>query len=85
MGVGKWVLTDLMQAPTTLYSQVGNARDAYTDAVNAAPAANLSNYAEIIRSMIPGTNSSSTTSSGGTSTAKSALGGAASGAAMGLS
>ena len=77
------VLTDLMQAPTTLYSQVGNARDAYTDSVNAAPAANLSNYAEIIRSMIPGTNSSSTTSGGGTSRTKSALGGAASGAAIG--
>ena len=77
------VLTDLMQAPTTLYSQVGNARDAYTDSVNAAPAANLFNYAELIRSMIPGTNSSSTTSGGKTSTAKSVLGGAASGAAMG--
>ena len=77
------VLTDLMQAPTTLYSQVGNALDAYTDSVNAAPAANLSNYAEIIRSMIPGTNSSSTTSGGGTSRTKSVLGGAASGAALG--
>ena len=77
------VLTDLMQAPTTLYSQVGNAQDAYTDAVKATPAANLTSYAEIIRSMIPGTNSSSKTSGGGTSTAKSVLGGAASGAAMG--
>ena len=77
------VLTDLMQAPTTLYSQVGNARDMYADAVNAAPAANLSNYAEIIRSMLPGTNSATTTSGGGTSRTKSVLGGAASGAAMG--
>ena len=77
------VLTDLMQAPTTLYSQVGNAQDAYADAVNAAPASNLTNYAELIRSMIPGTNSSSTTTGGGTSRTKSALGGAASGAAMG--
>ena len=77
------VLTDLMQAPTTLYSQVGNAQDAYRDAVNAAPAANLTSYAEIIRSMIPGTNSISKTSGGGPSTAKSVLGGAASGAAMG--
>jgi hypothetical protein len=77
------VLTDLMQAPTTLYSQVGNAQDSYTDAVNAAPAANLASYAEIIRSMIPGTNSSSKTTGGGISTTKSVLGGAASGAAMG--
>ena len=77
------VLTNLMQAPTTLYSQVGNAQDAYTDAVNAAPASNLTNYAELIRSMIPGTNSSSTTSGGGTSRTKSVLGGAASGAALG--
>ena len=75
-------LADLMQAPTTLYSQVGNAQDAYADAVNAAPAANLANYSEIIRSMLPGTNSATTTS-GGTSTTKSVLGGAASGAAMG--
>ena len=59
------------------------AQDAYADAVNAAPAANLSNYAEIIRSLLPGTNSATTTSSGGASTAKSVLGGAASGAAMG--
>ena len=77
------VLTDLMQAPTTLYSQVGNAQDAYADAVKAAPAANLANYSEIIRSMLPGTNSATTTSSGGTSRTKSVLGGAASGAAMG--
>ena len=77
------VLTDLMQAPTTLYSQVGNAQDAYTDAVNAAPASNLTNYSEIIRSMLPGTNSATTTSGGGTSRTKSVLGGAASGAAMG--
>ena len=76
-------LADLMQAPTTLYSQVGNAQDAYADAVNAAPAANLINYSEIIRSMLPGTNSATTTSGGGTSRTKSALGGAASGAAMG--
>ena len=77
------VLTDLMQAPTTLYSQVGNAQDAYTDAVKSAPASNLTSYAELIRSMIPGTNSSSKTSGGGTSTARSVLGGAASGAAVG--
>ena len=77
------VLTDLMQAPTTLYSQVGNAQDAYTDAVKAAPASNLINYSEIIRSMLPGTNSATTTSGGGTSRTKSVLGGAASGAAMG--
>ena len=77
------VLTDLMQAPTTLYSQVGNAQDAYTDAVNAAPASNLANYSEIIRSMLPGTNSATTTSGGGTSRTKSVLGGAASGAAIG--
>ena len=77
------VLTDLMQAPTTLYSQVGNAQDTYADAVKAAPAANLTNYSEIIRSMLPGTNSATTTSGGGTSTTKSVLGGAASGAAMG--
>ena len=76
-------LADLMQAPTTLYSQVGNAQDAYADAVNAAPAANLINYSEIIRSMLPGTNSATTTSGGGTSRTKSVLGGAASGAAMG--
>ena len=76
-------LAHLMQAPTTLYSQVGNAQDTYADAVNAAPAANLINYSEIIRSMLPGTNSATTTSGGGTSTAKSVLGGAASGAAMG--
>lgn len=76
-------LADLMQAPTTLYSQVGNARDAYADAVKAAPAANLTNYSEIIRSMLPGTNSATTTSGGGTSRTKSVLGGAASGAAMG--
>ena len=76
-------LADLMQAPTTLYSQVGNAQDAYADAVNAAPAANLINYSEIIRSMLPGTNSATTTSNGGTSTNKSVLGGAASGAAIG--
>ena len=76
-------LADLMQAPTTLYSQVGNAQDTYADAVNAAPAANLINYSEIIRSMLPGTNSATTTSGGGTSRTKSALGGAASGAAMG--
>ena len=76
-------LADLMQAPATLYSQVGNAQDTYADAVNAAPAANLINYSEIIRSMLPGTNSATTTSGGGTSTAKSVLGGAASGAAMG--
>lgn len=76
-------LADLMQAPTTLYSQVGNAQDAYADAVKAAPAANLINYSEIIRSMLPGTNSATTTSGGGTSTTKSVLGGAASGAAMG--
>ena len=77
------VLTDLMQAPTTLYSQVGNAQDAYADAVKAAPAANLTNYSEIIRSMLPGTNSATTTSGGGTSRTKSVLGGAASGAAVG--
>ena len=77
------VLTDLMQAPTTLYSQVGNAQDTYADAVKAAPAANLTNYAELIRSMIPGTNSATTTSGGGTSRTKSVLGGAASGAATG--
>lgn len=76
-------LADLMQAPTTLYSQVGNAQDTYADAVNAAPAANLINYSEIIRSMLPGTNSATTTSGGGTSRTKSVLGGAASGAAMG--
>ena len=76
-------LADLMQAPTTLYSQVGNAQDAYADAVNAAPAANLSNYSEIIRSMLPGTNSATTTTSGGTSRTKSVLGGAATGGAMG--
>ena len=76
-------LADLMQAPATLYSQVGNAQDTYADAVNAAPAANLINYSEIIRSMLPGTNSATTTSGGGTSTSKSVLGGAASGAAMG--
>lgn len=76
-------LADLMQAPATLYSQVGNAQDTYADAVNAAPAANLINYSEIIRSMLPGTNSATTTSGGGTSTTKSVLGGAASGAAMG--
>ena len=77
------VLTDLMQAPTTLYSQVGNAQDAYTYSVKAAPASNLINYSEIIRSMLPGTNSATTTSGGGTSTTKSVLGGAASGAAIG--
>lgn len=76
-------LADLMQAPATLYSQVGNAQDTYADAVNAAPATNLINYSEIIRSMLPGTNSATTTSGGGTSTTKSVLGGAASGAAMG--
>ncbi|MFW9602067.1 MAG: hypothetical protein ACMV1B_07090 [Prevotella sp.] len=76
-------LANLMQAPATLYSQVGNAQDTYADAVNAAPAANLINYSEIIRSMLPGTNSATTTSGGGTSTTKSVLGGAASGAAMG--
>ena len=76
-------LADLMQAPTTLYSQVGNAQDAYADAVKAAPAANLTNYSEIIRSMLPGTNSATTTSGGGTSRTKSVLGGAASGAAIG--
>ena len=76
-------LANLMQAPTTLYSQVGNAQDAYADAVKAAPAANLANYSEIIRSMLPGTNSATTTSGGGTSKTKSVLGGAASGAAMG--
>lgn len=76
-------LANLMQAPTTLYSQVGNAQDTYADAVNAAPAANLANYSEIIRSMLPGTNSATTTSGGGASTTKSVLGGAASGAAMG--
>jgi hypothetical protein len=76
-------LADLMQAPTTLYSQVGNAQDTYADAVNAAPAANLTNYSEIIRSMLPGTNSATTTSGGGTSRTKSVLGGASSGAAIG--
>ena len=76
-------LAKLMQAPATLYSQVGNARDTYADAVNAAPAANLSNYSEIIRSMLPGTNSATTTSGGGTSRTKSVLGGAAAGAAIG--
>lgn len=76
-------LANLMQAPATLYSQVGNAQDTYADAVNAAPAANLINYSEIIRSMLPGTNSATTTSGGGTSRTKSVLGGAASGAAMG--
>ena len=76
-------LANLMRIPTTLYSQVGNARDTYADAVNAAPAANLLNYAEIVRSMLPGTNSATTTSGGGTSRTRSVLGGAATGAAMG--
>ena len=57
-------LLNSMQLPMNLLSNIGGVEDAYAQAQAQTGANNLTAYSELIRSLIPGTSSATTSSAG---------------------
>lgn len=76
------VLANLMTQPTNILSGIGSQQDAFQSILNNTAKTNLTQYADLLRSFIPGTTTSTTSTSGG-SKFGGALAGAGTGAMIG--
>lgn len=76
-------LLNMMSTPTNILSSIGSQEDAFQSLLNNAGKNNLIQYADLIRSFIPGTSSSSTATGPKGSSFGGALAGAGTGALIG--
>lgn len=76
-------LLNMLSAPTNILSGIGSQQDAFQSLLNNESKNNLTQYADLIRSFIPGSNSTSTTTGPKGSKAGGALAGAGTGAMIG--
>lgn len=76
-------LLNMMNSPTNILSSIGSQQDAFQSLLNNASKENLTQYADLLRSFIPGTSSVTRTSASGGSKMGGALAGAGTGAMIG--